>query len=225
MEILTNSNAPVRRLVIGLLLPALMLVLVVGGLSGVGDAEPELQVSAAGAGAERATPSAADLAERMALSRADRSTRIPVSETTVPLTALTTAPPATVAPTTAPPTTAAVAPPTTARPTTTTSKPTPTTAKPTTTTTSPPTTAAPASGNQAEGDASWYDHRNGICAHRTLPFGTVVRVTNLGNGKATTCTVGDRGPFVQGRIIDLDRAQFSEIASPSSGVIRVRIEW
>lgn len=222
MEILTNSNAPVRRLVIGLLLPALMLVLVVGGLSGVGDAEPELQVSAAGEGAERATPSAADLAERMALSRADRSTRIPVSETTVPLTALTTAPPATVAPTTAPPTTA---PPTTARPTTTTAKPPPpTTAKPTTTT-SPPTTAAPASGNQDEGDASWYDHRNGICAHRTLPFGTVVRVTNLANGKATTCTVGDRGPFVQGRIIDLDRAQFSEIASPSSGVIRVRIEW
>jgi len=51
----------------------------------------------------------------------------------------------------------------------------------------------------------------------------VVKVTNLAGGQSTTCTVADRGPFVAGRIIDLDRSVF--LAIGSQGVARVRIEW
>ena len=43
------------------------------------------------------------------------------------------------------------------------------------------------------------------CAHRTLPFGTRVRVVNLANGRSEVCVVNDRGPFVRGRIIDLSQ--------------------
>ena len=117
--------------------------------------------------------------------------------------------------------------------TTTTAKPRPSTTtttkpRPTTTTTAPPppppSTTQPASNSQT-GKASWYDHQAGTCAHRTLPFGTVLKVTNLGNGKSTTCRVADRGPFIEGRVVDLDRTVFSQIASTSQGVIDVRIEW
>ncbi|MEW6475643.1 MAG: G5 domain-containing protein [Actinomycetota bacterium] len=81
-------------------------------------------------------------------------------------------------------------------------------------------------GGQQEGGASWYRYKPGTCAHRSLPKGTVVKVTNLGNGKSANCTVADRGPFIAGRIIDLDRSVFLAIAdSPGQGVVRVRIEW
>jgi rare lipoprotein A len=113
-------------------------------------------------------------------------------------------------------------------------------AKPSTTTTSqaprttsttrapaPPATEAPAPApaNAEEGGASWYDYRAGECAHRTLPKGTVVTVTNLANGASTTCVVTDRGPYGGGRIIDLDRGTFAHLADPSAGVIQVRITW
>jgi len=75
------------------------------------------------------------------------------------------------------------------------------------------------------GGASWYHYRPGTCAHRTLPKGTVLKVTNLATGQSATCTVADRGPFVAGRIIDLDRSVFLAIASGNQGVVRVRIEW
>jgi rare lipoprotein A len=52
-----------------------------------------------------------------------------------------------------------------------------------------------------------------------------VKVTNLENGATTSCRVADRGPYVDGRVIDLDRSVFDDIADPSRGVIRVRIEW
>jgi rare lipoprotein A len=58
-------------------------------------------------------------------------------------------------------------------------------------------------------------------AHRTLPFDTMVRVTNLANGKSTTVRVTDRGPFVDGRIIDLSYAAAREIESI---VVPVRLE-
>ncbi|MFP3982174.1 MAG: septal ring lytic transglycosylase RlpA family protein [Desulfurivibrionaceae bacterium] len=61
-------------------------------------------------------------------------------------------------------------------------------------------------------------------AHETLPFGTDVLVTNLGNGKTATVTINDRGPFVEGRIIDLSRAAFSKIASIDQGVAEVEIK-
>lgn len=128
----------------------------------------------------------------------------------------------TVVATTVPPTTAkpkAASP--TAKP-----KPAPTTTarpKPTTTTTRVPPPSPPT--NSEEGQASYYDHQPGVCAHRTIAFGTIVQVTNLANGRTVACKVGDRGPFIAGRIIDLDRSDFSKIASPSAGVISVRIEW
>jgi rare lipoprotein A len=61
-------------------------------------------------------------------------------------------------------------------------------------------------------------------AHRTLPFDTKVRVTNLTNGKSTIVRITDRGPFVQGRIIDLSMAAAGEIDSVGPGVVPVRIE-
>ena len=101
--------------------------------------------------------------------------------------------------------------------------------KPTTTTTArpkpPTTTTTTAPPRQQTGQASWFQAPAGTCAHRTLPFGTVLTVTNLGNGMQVTCRVADRGPFVAGRVIDLDREDFDRIASATQGVISVRIEW
>jgi len=60
-----------------------------------------------------------------------------------------------------------------------------------------------------------------ITAHRSLPFGTRLRVTNQNNGKSVVVRVTDRGPFHGGRILDLSHGSFSRIASPSSGVAKV----
>ena len=61
-------------------------------------------------------------------------------------------------------------------------------------------------------------------AHRTLPFDTMVRVTNLGNGKNTTVRITDRGPFVENRIIDLSLAAAREIDLVGPGIAPVRVE-
>lgn len=61
-------------------------------------------------------------------------------------------------------------------------------------------------------------------AHKTLPFNSRVRVTNLENGKSVVVRINDRGPFIDGRIIDLSRSSFSEIADTNAGLARVRIE-
>jgi len=61
-------------------------------------------------------------------------------------------------------------------------------------------------------------------AHRTLPFETMVRVTNLSNGKSTTVRITDRGPFVENRIIDLSLAAAREIDLVGPGVATVRVE-
>ena len=90
-----------------------------------------------------------------------------------------------------------------------------------------------------EGNASWYgepfhgrkasngeiyDMNKLTAAHRTLPFDSIVRVTNLNNGKTTTVRITDRGPFVDNRIIDLSRAAAQEIESIGPGIVPVRIE-
>src|SRR5260370_25666968 len=59
-------------------------------------------------------------------------------------------------------------------------------------------------------------------AHRTLPFGTKVRVTNIGNGRSVVVRVNDRGPFVRGRIIDLTPAGAHALGF--SGIARVILE-
>lgn len=69
-----------------------------------------------------------------------------------------------------------------------------------------------------------YNKNNFTCAHRTLPFGTKLRVTNLRNGRQVIVRVTDRGPFVRGRIIDLSYAAAQAIGSISSGVASVKIE-
>ncbi len=98
--------------------------------------------------------------------------------------------------------------------------------------------ALPAFGLQ-EGLASWYggkfhgrhtssgevfDTNDKTAAHRSLPFGTIVRVVNLENGRFTVVKINDRGPFVEGRIIDLSRAAAQELCMLGQGVARVSIE-
>jgi rare lipoprotein A len=61
-------------------------------------------------------------------------------------------------------------------------------------------------------------------AHKTLPFDTKVRVTNPANGKSVTVRINDRGPFVDGRCLDLSRAAFASIASVDVGALTVRYE-
>ncbi|MDH3346748.1 MAG: septal ring lytic transglycosylase RlpA family protein [Desulfobulbaceae bacterium] len=60
-------------------------------------------------------------------------------------------------------------------------------------------------------------------AHKTLPFGTNVRVINRKNGKYVDVRINDRGPFVKGRVIDLSRVAFAKIASIKSGVVDVEV--
>src|SRR3989442_959384 len=61
-------------------------------------------------------------------------------------------------------------------------------------------------------------------AHRTLPLGTHVRVTNLENGRRAVVRLTDRGPFVDGRIIDLSYAAGRALGMTGRGVVRVRLE-
>lgn len=60
-------------------------------------------------------------------------------------------------------------------------------------------------------------------AHRTLPFGTNVLVTNVNNGKSVKVKINDRGPFIKKRIIDLTRAAFAKIESLDKGITKVEI--
>jgi rare lipoprotein A len=60
-------------------------------------------------------------------------------------------------------------------------------------------------------------------AHRTLKFGTKVRVTNLRNGKSVVVRINDRGPFVRGRIIDLALGAARMVGMGHSGVVKVRV--
>jgi rare lipoprotein A len=69
-----------------------------------------------------------------------------------------------------------------------------------------------------------FNHNAMTAAHRTLPFGTKVRVTNLRNGRSVIVTINDRGPFTGGRIIDLSRGAAQKIGMIKSGVARVRVD-
>lgn len=69
-----------------------------------------------------------------------------------------------------------------------------------------------------------YRHSKKTAAHKTLPFGTKVRVTNLENNKTIEVVVNDRGPYVDGRIIDLSRSAAEELDYINKGLAEVRIE-
>jgi rare lipoprotein A len=94
-------------------------------------------------------------------------------------------------------------------------------------------------GWSQRGTASWYgkqfqgrktasgeifDMNRLTASHPSLPFGTVVKVTNLGNGKSVVVRINDRGPSVRGRIIDLSRAAAEEIDMVSAGLAEVEVE-
>lgn len=112
---------------------------------------------------------------------------------------------------------------------------------------SPPSGAPPSVEGQPtipgeyveEGVASWYGvpfdgHRTSdgeiyhmhqlTAAHRTLPFGSIVRVTNLDNGKQTEVRINDRGPFVADRVIDLSLSAAQAIGMVGPGTAKVRLE-
>ncbi|YCH22608.1 septal ring lytic transglycosylase RlpA family protein [Pseudomonas sp. D1-3] len=92
---------------------------------------------------------------------------------------------------------------------------------------------------RAEGKASYYGkahhgnrtasgerfNQNALtAAHRTLPFGTMVKVTNLNNDRSVVVRINDRGPFARGRIIDVSRKAAESLDMIRSGVAPVRVE-
>lgn len=92
--------------------------------------------------------------------------------------------------------------------------------------------------HELEGYASWYggkfqgrltasgevfDTARLTAAHKTLPFGTIVEVTHLGNGRTVEVRINDRGPFVEGRVIDLSRAGADALDMTGEGVAPVRL--
>ncbi|MBE9216476.1 septal ring lytic transglycosylase RlpA family protein [Plectonema cf. radiosum LEGE 06105] len=73
--------------------------------------------------------------------------------------------------------------------------------------------------------ASYYGSNTQLtAAHRTLPFGTKVKVTNENNGRSTIVTINDRGPFIRCRIIDVSRKAAKELNMIDSGVVPVTIK-
>jgi rare lipoprotein A len=62
------------------------------------------------------------------------------------------------------------------------------------------------------------------CAHRSLPFGTRVRVTNLSNNRSAVLVVNDRGPFFKGRIIDVSTGAADVLGFRRTGLARVTVE-
>jgi rare lipoprotein A len=100
---------------------------------------------------------------------------------------------------------------------------------------------APSQSTMMEtGLASWYGSRHHgkrtasgevfnqdkfTAAHRTLPWGSKVKVTNLANGKSVEVRINDRGPFAKGRIIDVSRAAARALDIVGQGIATVRIEW
>lgn len=69
-----------------------------------------------------------------------------------------------------------------------------------------------------------YIHNKFTCAHKTLPFGTKLKVTNLTNNKTVIVTVNDRGPYIGTRVIDLSKSAAQEIKMVNQGVARVAIQ-
>src|SRR5688572_25787108 len=103
----------------------------------------------------------------------------------------------------------------------------------------PPTREAPPTPVAFLGKASWYgafhhgrrtasgeifDMRALTAAHRTLPLGTRLRVTNLANGKAVDVRVNDRGPFIRSRLIDVSHGVAVALDAVAAGVFPVRLE-
>jgi rare lipoprotein A len=76
---------------------------------------------------------------------------------------------------------------------------------------------------QRVASGGWFNPNAMTAAHKTLPFGTRVRVTNLNNGRSVTVRINDRGPYIAGRVIDLSRAAATAVGMIGSGVARVNL--
>lgn len=70
-----------------------------------------------------------------------------------------------------------------------------------------------------------YDMNQLTAAHRSLPFGAMLKITNLANGREVVVKVNDRGPFIRGRVIDLSKEAAERLAFLHAGTAKVRIEW
>ena len=80
-------------------------------------------------------------------------------------------------------------------------------------------------GKTYSGAASWYSFTGTLAAANPwLPMGSYARVTNMDNGKSVIVVINDRGPFGNGRIIDLDKVAFEQIANIGAGVANVKVE-
>jgi len=81
-------------------------------------------------------------------------------------------------------------------------------------------------GSEAQGaftaSGERFDKNKLTAAHKTLPFGTRVKVTNPSNGKSVVVRINDRGPFTPGRILDLSEAAFARIESLGKGIFNCR---
>jgi rare lipoprotein A len=83
------------------------------------------------------------------------------------------------------------------------------------------------------GIASWYrgasrdraSPEDLVAAHRKLPFGTSVHVTDVDTGQSVVVRINDRGPFGRGRVIDLSRSAADQLGIRRGGVAKVRLEW
>jgi len=70
-----------------------------------------------------------------------------------------------------------------------------------------------------------FRHNKNTAAHKTLPFGTKVEVTNLKNNQSIVVRINDRGPFVKGRIIDLTKTAAKDLGMIGAGVTKVKIRY
>jgi len=77
---------------------------------------------------------------------------------------------------------------------------------------------------QRVASGGWFNPNAMTAAHKTLPFGTRVRVTHVSNGRSVVVRINDRGPYIRGRIIDLSKAAAGVIGMQGQGVARVRME-
>ncbi|MBF0561914.1 MAG: septal ring lytic transglycosylase RlpA family protein [Alphaproteobacteria bacterium] len=83
-------------------------------------------------------------------------------------------------------------------------------------------------GSRLIGKASWYEPDSAnpgrTAAHRTLPFGTRLKVTNLRNGRPSLVMGNERGPFIASRLIDVSQTAARELGMLSEGIAQVRVE-
>ncbi len=89
-----------------------------------------------------------------------------------------------------------------------------------------PTPALASAADGEEGEATWYAAAApGRCASPTLPFGTVLTVTNVATGAQTVCTVDDREQAGYPRVVDLSPSGFDQLAGLGRGVVDVTVSW